>query len=218
MSVFNNLFIAIHPEPASVTKWEKIVCATFEGNLITLAYLLCWRENSAIFGALWAAWLVSSTVLATCTYVFALICTVSYIAIGWYIFCKHVTRTNMVGWLTVQLYQLDAYLCCIRVNADTTRQTAFMVFSPSGSKFLGSPLPHWCPVYSPLWSLCQPKQGGVCLLEEVSQWCWSGWVSDPHEYNYVALVKISGLPTYKDNYMCDCMAMNKLHYMCGSPM
>ena len=30
MSVFNNLFIAIHPEPASVTKWEKIVCATFE--------------------------------------------------------------------------------------------------------------------------------------------------------------------------------------------
>ena len=70
------------------------------------------------------------------------------------------------------------------------------LLSSSGSEFPGSPLPHWCPVHSPLWSLCQPKQKGVCLLEGVSQWCWPGWVFWLTWINYVALLKGSGLPTY----------------------
>ena len=59
-------------------------------------------------------------------------------------FWKHMTGTNTVGWLSVQLYQLGTYLCCIRVNAGTTPKidSILPLLSSSGSEFPGSPLPH----------------------------------------------------------------------------
>ena len=64
----------------------------------TLAYLSWWRENSTIFGAL------DLNSLCNCPshmYLQALMCIASHVAIAWYMFCKHMTGTNTVGWLTV---------------------------------------------------------------------------------------------------------------------